>query len=124
MCIDLLQIYVTFELRDIFKGLLTSNCAIENAFKYIIIMLVSLFRYALFVLDNHNLQDIWDLQTHPKLKIEKGKVFFHFNPKLCLNKIDDFVQYVGLENVTDNTDISRDTNGDQAACKYSSKDLV
>ncbi len=68
-------------------------------------------------MDNQNLQDIWDFNTHPNLTIAQGKVFFHHNPKLCLHVIDRFVDMVGMKDVIDDTDYSKKTNGDQAACK-------
>ncbi len=74
-------------------------------------------RYALFVLDNQNLQDIWDFKTHPNLTILRGTVFFHQNHKLCLHKINELVRHVGLEGKVDDVDISKLNNGDQVACK-------
>ena len=81
------------------------------------ILLLSHFRYALFVLDNQNLQDIWDFKTHPNLTILRGTVFFHQNHKLCLHKIDELVRHIGHENKVDEVDISKLNNGDQVACK-------
>ena len=81
------------------------------------ILLLSNFRYALFVLDNQNLQDIWDFKTHPNLTILRGTVFFHQNHKLCLHKIDELVRHIGHENKVDEVDISKLNNGDQVACK-------
>ena len=76
-----------------------------------------LSRYALFVLDNQNLVDIWNFSTHPPLTIKKGKMFFMFNRKLCLDKIHQLVAFVGLTNVTTDEDIDPNTNGDQISCK-------
>ncbi|KAI0216277.1 Insulin receptor [Lamellibrachia satsuma] len=72
-------------------------------------------RYALFVLDNQNLQEVWDVTKHPNLTVENGHVFFHHNRKLCLNKIEEFIHAIGLENVTGEKDVSPTTNGDQVA---------
>jgi insulin receptor len=74
-------------------------------------------RYAMVVFDNQNLQDIWDFKTHPNLTISQGNLFFHYNRRLCYNKIEELVHHVGLENVTDEKDIARDTNGDQVTCE-------
>ncbi|KAK2190050.1 hypothetical protein NP493_91g05005 [Ridgeia piscesae] len=80
-------------------------------------------RYALFVLDNQNLQEVWHVTKHPNLTIHNGKVFFHHNRKLCLNKIEEFIRSVGLENVTEEKDVSRTSNGDQVACDISTLKL-
>ena len=79
--------------------------------------IVVTFRYALFVLDNQNLQDIWDFNTHANLTILRGTVFFQENHKLCLHKIYELVKHVGLEDKVDTVDISERNNGDQVACK-------
>lgn len=81
--------------------------------------------YSLFVLDNENLQDIWDYSTHPNLTIYKGRAFFHSNRKLCNSKIDQLLDHAGLSNSTQEGDIG--TNGDQVACtcaKFGSDDTI
>lgn len=41
-------------------------------------------RYALYVLDNEKLQELWDLNhDNRSLSITKGKLFFQHNPSLC-----------------------------------------
>ena len=75
------------------------------------------YSYALIVLNNHNLQDIWNFNTHPDLRILNGLVFFQQNHKLCLDKIDHFVKSVGLEHNITEIDVDRLNNGDQVACK-------
>ncbi|KAK2157959.1 hypothetical protein LSH36_180g01062 [Paralvinella palmiformis] len=72
-------------------------------------------RHALVVIDNENLQDIWDFSTHPNLTIKKGHVFFHYNRRLCLHLIDKLVELSGI-NGTDSSDVNRDTNGDLIPC--------
>ena len=74
--------------------------------------------YALVVLDNHYLQEIWDLKTHPQLRIADGKVFFAFNQRLCLQKIDAFLTGMGMNESTSTADVSNTNNGDLAACEY------
>jgi len=74
-------------------------------------------RYALYLLDNENLLDIWDLETHRNLTIRNGVIFFHLNRKLCLYKIYDFRSAVGMDNQVDDADISPTNNGDQVACE-------
>jgi insulin receptor len=76
------------------------------------------FRDALIVRDNQNLQELWDWSSKPKgLKIKQGKLFFHFNPKLCIYKIKKLQENSGLPNYTD-SEVARDSNGDKVACKY------
>jgi len=69
------------------------------------------------MLDNENLLDIWDVDTHPNLTIRNGIIFFHLNRKLCLYKIYDFRKAVGMDGRVDDADISPTNNGDQVACK-------
>lgn len=72
--------------------------------------------YALSVMDNQNLQYLFD---HP-VKIAKGKLFFHFNPKLCYNDIEKLKnETVELRNVDKFAveDVARNSNGDKVACK-------
>ncbi|UYV63309.1 InR [Cordylochernes scorpioides] len=72
--------------------------------------------YSFFVLDNPNLQDLWDWENRKKrLQIRKGKVFFHFNSKLCLSKIDQLKQYADV-NPWNEQDVSPMSNGDRVAC--------
>ena len=76
------------------------------------------FRYALYMLDNENLLDIWDLGTHPNLTIKNGIIFFHLNRKLCLYKIYNFRKAIGMDGRVDDADISPTNNGDQVTCKF------
>lgn len=73
-------------------------------------------RFALFVLDNRNLQELFHPDVQKKLKIDRGIVFFHFNRKLCYNKIGEFVHDVGLRMADLNNSVSTQNNGDQATC--------
>lgn len=43
-------------------------------------------------------------------------MFFHFNRKLCYNKIGEFVHDVGLRMADLNNSVSTQNNGDQATC--------
>ncbi|XP_044740793.1 insulin-like receptor isoform X2 [Chrysoperla carnea] len=73
--------------------------------------------YSLIVKDNQNLQELWDFSNHTnhKLQILNGRVQFHHNPKLCIDKIDALVAMIGLKNVRED-EIQRKTNGDKIAC--------
>lgn len=76
-------------------------------------------RYSLAVLDNQNLQELWDWSTHPNLTILSSagspKVFFHFNPKLCMYKINMLRDKAKLDNFTEH-DVAINSNGDKVAC--------
>lgn len=69
------------------------------------------------VLDNQNLQDLWDWKNRT-LRIERGKLFFHFNPKLCYSKIEILRDNAKLGNFTE-LEVAATSNGDKIACMYS-----
>nr|XP_031833558.1 insulin-like receptor [Nomia melanderi] len=76
-------------------------------------------KYSLQVMDNQNLQELWDWSTHGDLKIlykgQPGRVFFHMNPKLCLYKIETLREKAGLNPFTD-YEVAPNSNGDKMAC--------
>uniref|UniRef100_A0A1B6DYS9 Tyrosine-protein kinase receptor n=1 Tax=Clastoptera arizonana TaxID=38151 RepID=A0A1B6DYS9_9HEMI len=73
-------------------------------------------KYALVVLDNQNLVELWDWDNRETdFKILGGKLFFHFNPKLCLYKIDRLKQVANLPDYTD-LEVAPSSNGDKVAC--------
>lgn len=76
-------------------------------------------RYSLAVFDNQNLQELWDWSTHPGISIlsrdDRAKIFFHFNPKLCLSKIETLREKAKLDEFTD-LDVAPNSNGDKVAC--------
>ncbi|CAG4978004.1 unnamed protein product [Parnassius apollo] len=72
---------------------------------------------SLYIFNNPNLEMLWDWSTHKTIEIVRGKLFIHFNPKLCYNQI------LPLKNMTrdpistfDQIEVSIDNNGDQASC--------
>lgn len=67
------------------------------------------------MLDNANLQELWD-STNRTLRIDRGRLFFHFNPKLCLYKIKQFQEMAKLDTY-DELEVSAKSNGDKIACK-------
>ncbi|KAJ4434420.1 hypothetical protein ANN_22982 [Periplaneta americana] len=72
-------------------------------------------RYAFVLLDNQNLQELWDWDTRKEdLRILNGRLFFHFNPKLCLYKIEKLKQVAQLPNFTD-LEVAANSNGDKVA---------
>ena len=72
-------------------------------------------QYALYFLQNDNLLDLWPPES--TIKVEKGRAFFHFNHKLCLEKINDMLKRVNITAV-ETTDIGPKTNGDKVPCEW------
>ncbi|XP_043602094.1 insulin-like receptor isoform X3 [Bombus pyrosoma] len=76
-------------------------------------------KYSLMVMDNQNLQELWDWSLHKDIKIllngDIGKIFFHLNPKLCLYKIEMLREKAGLRPFTD-YEVASNSNGDKVAC--------
>ncbi|XP_072284783.1 insulin receptor-related protein [Pyxicephalus adspersus] len=71
--------------------------------------------YTLYVLDNQNLQQLWD-PNHERLSIPVGKLYFAFNPKLCLSEIYQTESLTGTKGRQNKADINPRTNGDRASC--------
>lgn len=72
-------------------------------------------KFVIFVLDNQNLQELWDW-TNRTLRIDQGKLFFHFNPRLCRDKIRTLQLKTNLPDYTE-IDVASNSNGDKIACK-------
>ncbi|XP_012136523.2 insulin-like receptor-like isoform X2 [Megachile rotundata] len=76
-------------------------------------------KYSLLVMDNQNLQELWDWSWHRDIKILSkdgpGKIFFHLNPKLCLYKIEMLREKAGVAPFTD-YEVAPNSNGDKVAC--------
>jgi len=68
---------------------------------------------SLVVLDNPNLSSLFP--PSQKITIENGRLFFHYNPKLCLSKIEQFGRMVNITNFTD-LEVQPESNGDKVAC--------
>ncbi|EZA49388.1 hypothetical protein DMN91_008927 [Ooceraea biroi] len=68
---------------------------------------------SLVVLDNPNLSSLFP--PSQKITMENGRLFFHYNPKLCLSKIEQFGQMVNITNFTD-LEVQPESNGDKVAC--------
>lgn len=72
-------------------------------------------RYALYVMENQNLQSLFT----QNVQILKGKLFFHFNPKLCYSNIERLKDGVKeLQNISKIPieDVATNSNGDKVAC--------
>ncbi|XP_076237917.1 insulin receptor [Calliopsis andreniformis] len=68
---------------------------------------------SLTVVDNPNLSGLFP--PDQKLKIERGRIVFHYNPKLCLSKIVELSKMVNITNFTD-TEVQPESNGEKVAC--------
>lgn len=68
---------------------------------------------SLTVVDNPNLSGLFS--PDQKIRIERGRIVFHFNPKLCLSKILDLSKMVNITNFTD-TEVQPQSNGEKVAC--------
>lgn len=78
--------------------------------------------YSFYALDNQNLRQLWDWSKH-KLTILQGRMFFHYNSKLCMSEIHKMEEVTGTKERQVKNDIASKTNGDQASCKsFSSED--
>lgn len=79
--------------------------------------------YSLYVMDNQNLQELFPIPV----TIDHGKIFFHFNPKLCYSNIEKLKpDVVELRNVSSLAieDVATNSNGDKVACKLDWRDAV
>ncbi|XP_041098935.1 insulin receptor-related protein-like [Polyodon spathula] len=72
--------------------------------------------YTLYVLDNQNLERLWDWSQH-NLSIPVGKIYFAFNPKLCLTQIYQLETATGTRGRQNTAEINPRTNGDRMSCK-------
>lgn len=75
--------------------------------------------YSFYALDNQNLRQLWDWSKH-NLTILQGRMFFHYNPKLCLSEIHKMEEVTGTKARQVKNDIGARTNGDQASCMFAS----
>lgn len=75
-------------------------------------------KYAIEVYDNENIQQLFP--DDQEVKIEKGKLFFHFNPKLCFEKIEKLATGNIMIELYDTAKL---TNGDRATCNFTSLDV-
>ncbi|KAM8877901.1 insulin-like growth factor 1 receptor [Synchiropus picturatus] len=70
--------------------------------------------YAFSAFDNQQLQYLWDWRHH-NLTINKGKLFFRANPKLCMSEIHQMWQKTGIGGQFEESDFRN--NGDRASCE-------
>lgn len=74
-------------------------------------------KHSLYIFDNPNLEELWNWDIHGPIEIAEGKLYIHFNPKLCYSEI------LPLKNMTrdpsskfDDMEVSKENNGDKAPC--------
>lgn len=72
--------------------------------------------YSFYVLDNQNLQQLWDW-NHRNLTIRSGKMYFAFNPKLCVSEIYRMEEVTGTKGRQSKGDINTRNNGERASCE-------
>ncbi|KAM4605480.1 insulin receptor a [Polymixia lowei] len=72
--------------------------------------------YSFYALNNQNLRQLWDWSKH-KLTILQGRMFFHYNSKLCMSEIRKMEVVTGTKERQVKNDIASKTNGDQASCE-------
>ena len=84
--------------------------------------------YSLLVLDNANLQELFLLNDTRQLEIRRGKLFFHMNPKLCMNQIEKLRNFGTIPSLGgkgfDDHDVSPNSNGDRMPCAYTNLNLT
>lgn len=73
--------------------------------------------YSFYVLDNQNLQQLWDWD-HRNLTIKSGKMYFAFNPKLCVSEIYRMEEVTGTKGRQSKGDINTRNNGERASCEW------
>ncbi|CAB3378566.1 Hypothetical predicted protein [Cloeon dipterum] len=71
-------------------------------------------KYAIVMRDNPNMQELWEWGKDHNLTVN-GRLFFHNNPKLCINKIMELKERAKMPEFTD-TEVAPDSNGDKVAC--------
>ena len=70
------------------------------------------------MIDNQKLVELWDWKNRKnEFRIAQGKLFFHFNPKLCLSEIEKLKKVAGLGDYTEH-EVASSSNGDKVACMY------
>ncbi|XP_062338372.1 insulin receptor-like [Osmerus eperlanus] len=72
--------------------------------------------YTFYALDNQNLRQLWDWSKH-KMTIPQGRIFVHYNSKLCMSEIRKMEEVTGIKDRQVKNDIGTKTNGDQASCE-------
>jgi insulin receptor len=76
-------------------------------------------KYSLTVMNNQNLQELWNwsARSSSKLQLGNGTILFHKNPKLCMREIHNLEAAAGLKrsSITEQ-EVSSLSNGDEVEC--------
>ncbi|XP_042219976.1 insulin receptor-like isoform X2 [Homarus americanus] len=73
-------------------------------------------KYALYILENENLQELWDMsQNNHSLVIAQGTLFSRYNPLLCPKLVHQLANLTGVTLLSPD-DVSNDSNEDVAPC--------
>ncbi|KAJ0182393.1 hypothetical protein K1T71_001762 [Dendrolimus kikuchii] len=70
----------------------------------------------LHIVNNPNLELLWDWSTHGPISITGGTVHIHLNPKLCYNQIEPLKYMRNIKINFTESEVSHDSNGYQASC--------
>ena len=71
--------------------------------------------YPFSAIDNQHLQNLWDWSQH-NLSVKAGRLFFRFNPKLCMSEIHKMWENTGVAKKLEEDDVRN--NGDRASCEF------
>ncbi|XP_055857084.1 insulin-like receptor isoform X2 [Episyrphus balteatus] len=71
-------------------------------------------KFALYVLENQDLERIWG--EGQQVQMDEGRVFFHFNPKLCYADIDKLRPSLKNKLPFDKNEVATDSNGSKGSC--------
>lgn len=78
---------------------------------------------SLVVVDNENLQKLWDWPDNATFALKRGKVLFHLNPKLCRREIESLRIKANLS-AFDDHEVPLTSNGDKVACEMGKLNLT
>ncbi|EDW13659.2 insulin-like receptor [Drosophila mojavensis] len=71
--------------------------------------------YAMYVLENRDLETIW--AENQTVIIRNGSIFFHFNPKLCIETIEKLRPMLpGKPEKFNKNEVAEDSNGNKGTC--------
>ncbi|XP_054726733.1 insulin-like receptor [Anastrepha obliqua] len=71
-------------------------------------------KFAIYALENNDLETVWG--PNRTVSIERGRVFFHFNPKLCYDEIEKLLPMMKENATFDKNEVARDSNGHKGSC--------
>lgn len=69
-------------------------------------------KYSIVIWDNENLENLFE--DGQKLEVKNGKLFIHFNPRLCFDKVDKLANLTSRE--IENLENAQFSNGDKISC--------